>query len=281
MSYKDEWKGYTVKELIDKSIIAKPLDGNHGNYHPKGNDFIENGIPFVMASDLQHGKINYNSCKFISKKQAKRLRKGFSINGDILITHKATIGRTAIVKNTPTDFIILTPQVTYYRVLNEEKLNRIFLKYYFDSVKFQDLIHSWAGGGSTRLYIGITAQLKLPIKFPSIRTQNRIASILSAFDEKIEVNRQMNATLEAMAQAMFREMCLPDDEESLEDGWEWKKIGDLVDTVSNTYKFKGIDEIIFLNTGDVSKGFVQHHDYRPTKGLPGQAKKRIQKDDIL
>ena len=70
------------------------------------------------------------------------------------------------------------------------------------------------------------------LNIPLLPTQNRIAFILSAFDEKIEVNRQMNATLEAMAQAMFREMCLPDDEENLEEGWEWKKIGDLYRTKS-------------------------------------------------
>ncbi len=76
-----------------------------------------------MASDLEAGRVNLDSCKFISEAQANSLRKGFSKAGDVLISHKATIGRTAIVQESEYDFIVLTPQVTYYRVLDFAQLN--------------------------------------------------------------------------------------------------------------------------------------------------------------
>lgn len=195
---------YTVQELVDQGVIAKPLDGNHGGIHPKGSDFVESGIPFIMASDLKDGEVDTVGCKFISPEQAKTLRKGFAKEGDVLLSHKATIGRTAIVGKLDTEYIVLTPQVTYYRVLDESKINLKYLKYYFDSVEFQNLFEQWAGGGSTRLYLGITGQMKLPIKLPDIEVQNSIVSIIDSFDSRIILNRQTNQTLEQMAQALFK-----------------------------------------------------------------------------
>jgi type I restriction enzyme S subunit len=157
-----------------------------------------------MASDLKGGGIDSTGCKFISLEQAKTLRKGFAQEGDVLLSHKATIGRTAIVGKIETDFVVLTPQVTYYRVLDQTKINPKYLKYYFDSVEFQRLFEQWAGGGSTRLYLGITGQMKLPIKLPNINIQNWIVKIVDSFDSCIQLNTKTNQTLEQMAQALFK-----------------------------------------------------------------------------
>lgn len=195
---------YTVQELVDLQIIEKPLDGNHGSIHPTSKDYVEDGIPFIMASDLSNGLVNFSSCKFITEKQANTLRKGFSIAGDILLSHKATIGRTATVQENKYPFLVLTPQVTYYRVKDKQKLNNLYLKYYFNSQYFQSILQQWAGSGSTRAYIGITEQLKLPIILPGIDTQNEIVDIINRLDQKIYINTQINQTLEQIAQALFK-----------------------------------------------------------------------------
>ena len=195
---------YTVQELVDLQIIEKPLDGNHGSIHPTSKDYVEDGIPFIMASDLSNGLVNFSSCKFITEKQANTLRKGFSIAGDILLSHKATIGRTATVQENKYPFLVLTPQVTYYRVKDKQKLNNLYLKYYFDSQYFQSILQQWAGSGSTRAYIGITEQLKLPIILPDIDTQNEIVEIINRLDQKIYLNTQINQTLEQISQALFK-----------------------------------------------------------------------------
>ena len=199
-----EWVVKTVQELVVLNIIEKPMDGNHGSIHPKNSDYVDNGIPFIMASDLKDGKIDTINCKFIRKEQADNLQKGFAKTDDVLLTHKATIGRTGVIGKINTDYIMLTPQVTYYRINNLNKLNNYFLKYYFDSQGFQSLFNSWAGSGSTRSYLGITDQRKLPIIIPHIEEQYAIASILGSLDGKIELNHQMNTTLEAIGQAIFK-----------------------------------------------------------------------------
>ena len=165
----DGWRVLTVEQLVNDGVLDKPLDGNHGGIHPKAADYVDNGVPFIMASDLEGGQINLSLCKFISEDQAKGLRKGFAKAGDVLLSHKATIGRTALVQESEFPFVVLTPQVTYYRVKNVARLDPVYLKTYFDSLTFQTILNQWAGAGSTRAYLGITGQLKLPIIIPPDR----------------------------------------------------------------------------------------------------------------
>ena len=197
------WKKYTVEQLIDLDMLEAPMDGNHGSIHPKASDYVLTGVPFIMVNDISNGHVDLKNCAFISEKQAATLRKGFAKPGDVLLSHKATIGRTAIV---PNDFntIILTPQITYYRV--KKGIDNRFLKYYFDSPNFQSLFNNWAGSGSTRAYLGITAQRKLPIILPELDEQIKIADILSSLDEKIHKNNEINNNLEQQAQSIYKQM---------------------------------------------------------------------------
>lgn len=198
---KSEWKTYTVQELIDLGMLEAPMDGNHGNLHPKVSDYVLEGIPFIMANDLVNGKIDYKKCAHITEAQARQLKKGFAHPGDILLTHKATIGRTALVGN-EYDTIVLTPQITYYRV--KKGISNRYLKAYFDSKEFQELLSNWAGSGSTRAYLGITAQRKLPILLPSIDIQNKIASYCESIDGKITVNSMINDNLSDLLQTIYQ-----------------------------------------------------------------------------
>lgn len=200
-----EWPIYTVHQLVELGIIERPMDGNHGSIHPKTADFVESGIPFIMASDLKGGRVDLVNCAFITEEQAGQLAKGFSKPGDVLLSHKATLGRTAIVQDSSFPFIMLTPQVTYYRIKDLAKLNNRFLKYYFNSRSFLDIFEAWAGGGSTRAYLGITAQRDLPIPMPPMEVQISIAELIGPLDDKIELNRQMNETLDATARAIFKD----------------------------------------------------------------------------
>lgn len=195
----------TVAQMVTRGLIERPLDGNHGEIHPKGEDFVPTGVPFIMASDIYDGVVDYVGCKFITERQANSLRKGFAKNGDILLTHKATIGRTAIVRYDKHPFVMLTPQVTYYRVEDSKRLNNLYLRNYFDSPFFQETMNSWAGAGATRAYLGITDQAKLPVVLPPKEKQEKIAAILSAYDDLIENNRRRIALLEKMAEEIYRE----------------------------------------------------------------------------
>ncbi|MCX7410977.1 MAG: restriction endonuclease subunit S [Planctomycetales bacterium] len=175
----------SVGELVAEGVLVKPFDGNHGEIHPRKADYTESGVPFVMACDLQNGIVDTENCTFISRKLADSLRVGFAKDGDVVISHKGTIGRSAIV-STEDDYIMLTPQVTAYRVKDASKLSNRFVRYYFMSPVFQREIIAGAADGSTRAYIGITKQLSLRFRFPSLADQKKIAAQLDILDPETQ-----------------------------------------------------------------------------------------------
>lgn len=180
----EDWIDCSIKHLIEEEIIEKPLDGNHGNIHPKSKDFVPFGIPFIMSNNIHDGLVDTRNCHFIRKQQADQLQKGFSFKGDVLLTHKGTVGNVAVVTDIETDYIMLTPQVTYYRVRNHNRLKNTFIKFYFESTQFQEKLEQLSGGG-TRAYIGITNQRKLPFVLPPFPEQCAIAQALSDADTLI------------------------------------------------------------------------------------------------
>lgn len=258
-----EWRTYTVQELIDLGMLEIPMDGNHGGIHPKTSDYVEAGVPFIMANDLVQGQVDYKNCAFITEKQADTLKKGFAKPGDVLLTHKATIGRTALVSD-EYDTIILTPQVTYYRVKNG--ISNRYLKYYFDSLPFQRLFSNWAGSGSTRAYLGITAQRKLPIVLPPLDIQRKIADCCGAIDDKIIINNRINDNLaeqiKTICTAWLSDYApfggvLPDD-------WSKTPLSSIADFVSG-YSYKGAE----LTESNIAMATIKNFDRKGGFKLDG------------
>lgn len=191
-----------IKDLIADGAILEIQDGNHGEKHPTAADYVDNGIPFLMARDFQDGELDFiGACK-IPKSLGDSLRIGFARSGDVLLTHKGSIGLVAIVPNIQ-DYVMLTPQVTYYRT-DQKKLLNSYLKYAFQAPFFRHQLDSFSAQ-STRPYIGITAQKDLELDIVSLSAQRRIAGILSAYDELIKNSRRRIRILEDMARALYRE----------------------------------------------------------------------------
>ena len=148
-----------------------------------------------MASDVHNGIVNIKSCKFITSERAKRLDKGFTKNGDVLLTHKATIGESAILQGLETEYAVLTPQVTYYRIQDEERLSREYLYAFFNSVKFQNDLRTKAMQ-STRPYIGISAQQDLDIVLPrKLMEQKKIGVYFFNLDHLITLHQRKQKCL--------------------------------------------------------------------------------------
>jgi type I restriction enzyme S subunit len=227
-------------ELVKEGILEAPLDGNHGEKHPTSDEYVDSGIPFLMASDIHNGEVNIYSCKYITKERAERLDKGFARNGDVLLTHKATIGETAILSNLMTEYAMLTPQVTYYRIKNEERLNREYLYSFFNSLDFQTELKTKAAQ-STRPYIGITAQQNLKIILPAeIDEQIRIGLYFRNLDHLITLHQRKCDQTKNLKKYMLQKMFPQNGAKVPEirfDGytydWEQRKLGEVLISLQN------------------------------------------------
>lgn len=235
-----DWEQRRLGELVKEGILEAPLDGNHGEKHPTSDEYVDSGIPFLMASDIHNGEVNIYSCKYITKERAERLDKGFARNGDVLLTHKATIGETAILSNLMTEYAMLTPQVTYYRIKNEERLNREYLYSFFNSLDFQTELKTKAAQ-STRPYIGITAQQNLKIILPAeIDEQIRIGLYFRNLDHLITLHQRKCDQTKNLKKYMLQKMFPQNGAKVPEirfDGytydWEQRKLGEVLISLQN------------------------------------------------
>lgn len=177
-----KWEVKTVSDCLIEKTIIDIQDGNHGNVHPKVMDFTDEGFPFITANVVRKGKIIFNKCYYLDERWLKKLRIGFAKPGDVLISHKGSLGFTAVLDETYSTYIF-SPQTTYYR-LNSDYIDPEYLKGYFDSNSFQALFQK-EGIQSTRAYLGITRQKTLPILLPPIEIQRNFNILVKIFNKRI------------------------------------------------------------------------------------------------
>lgn len=198
-----EWDAKTSSELLKSGILVGIQDGNHGEIHPKKSDFVNDGIPFIMASNISKGAIDYEAANKISRKQYESLRIGFSKPGDVLLSHKASIGFVAVVPP-ELEELMLTPQVTYYRP--SDGIRSDYLADFLRSAKFQRPLKGLAQQ-STRDYIGIQAQKALTIHYPLAQLeQAEISKRLGTLEQKISKNRDYLKKLLVQKSGLMRDL---------------------------------------------------------------------------
>jgi len=208
----------TVSELSERNVIFVE-DGNHGENRPRQDEFAATGIAFLRPPDLKDGRVDFQNCGRITEAGFIRVRKGIGQRGDIILTHRATVGRIAIAGDDAPEVFVTNPGTTVWRSTNPSVLDQRYLYCFMRSVAFMDQLWSQVGNNSTFDYVSLTQQRGLRVAFPPIAEQKAIASVLGALDDKIEVNRRMNETLEAMAQSLFKSWFVDATQSALPEGW--------------------------------------------------------------
>ncbi len=124
--------------------------------------------------------------------------------GDTIITTKGnSTGRTSFVTDGLPPFVY-SPHLSYWRTLDSTKLHEGFLRYWSRGEEFINQLLGMKASTDMAPYLSLTDQRRLKLTLPSIANQKIIAEVLGSLDDKIGLNRQMNATLESMARALFQ-----------------------------------------------------------------------------
>ena len=159
---------------------------------------------------------------FIDERQAKELNNVTLQENDVLVN--ITGDSVARVCQVPED--VLPARVNQHVAIlraNTEKLVPAYLKYYLLANSTKERLLSLASTGATRKALTKAMLVEFEIEIPDkegTATQTRIASILSALDDKIALNRRTNHTLEQMAQTLFKKYFVDDiNPENLSEGW--------------------------------------------------------------
>lgn len=192
------WKKYKLGEICSKiGSGATPRGGKEAYFETEEYSLIR-------SQNILDFSFSKNGLAFISSQQANELRNVTIESGDVLLN--ITGDSVARVCQVPDE--ILPARVNQHVAIirgNNKLINQKFLKYYLLEPSFKGYMLGMSSSGATRNALTKVMIENFEIKVPDLTAQTQIASILSSLDDKIELNLQMNQTLEAMAQAIFKE----------------------------------------------------------------------------
>nr|WP_320118473.1 restriction endonuclease subunit S [uncultured Marinifilum sp.] len=177
-----------------QDVVTKLGDGLHGT--PK---YTEDGeYHFINGNNLVDGKIVLNkNTKRVDRSEFEKYKKELT-NRTVFVSINGTIGNVAFYNS---EKVILGKSACYFNV--NENTDKVFIRYIVSSPYFMHYLETFATG-TTIKNVSLKSMREFPFKLPPLPEQKAIAHILSSLDEKIELNRQMNQTLEQMAQALFK-----------------------------------------------------------------------------
>ena len=170
----------SLQELIDKNWITYHLDGNHGGDYPRGEEFVESGVPYISANCIEDHLINWEKAKYLTKERATLLKKGLAHNNDVLFAHNATVGPVAIL-HTADDLVILGTSLTAYRC-NAEFVLPEYLLAYMDSPVFRAQYEAGMQQ-STRNQVPITTQRSYKFLIPPMTAQRMYSAVFQQADK--------------------------------------------------------------------------------------------------
>ncbi len=194
-----EWRAATVGEIaapVRNALVGGPFGSNLVS-----RDYVDTGVPVIRGQNMG-GRWVSGEYAFVTDKKAGSLDANLARPGDIVFTQRGTLGQVSVV---PTDQFdrYLVSQSQMKLTVNRELADSMFIYYVFSTVEQQNYIRQNAiQTGVPHTNLGILRATPVPL--PPLPEQRAIAHILGTLDDKIELNRRMNETLEAMTRVLFK-----------------------------------------------------------------------------
>lgn len=216
-----EWKIYKAEEFC-----LTLTDGTHDSPKPQPC-----GRYLITSKHLKPYEIDFSSANKIKEEDYNKIIQRSKVEQyDILFSMIGTIGTIYRVKFPEVDFAVKNMGI-FKMGGNPEK--SLWMYYWLQSPEAKEYIKSRITG-STQGYLTLKSLRDFPVRVPPLETQKRIADILSAIDDKIELNRRINANLEQQAQALYKSWFV----DNKKDDWKEVPLSEVADFVGG-YSYKG------------------------------------------
>ncbi|MGR3499609.1 MAG: restriction endonuclease subunit S [Limimaricola soesokkakensis] len=220
-------------------------DGKHsivgGPFGSKltSRDYVEEGIPVIRGANMGAGRhLDENHFVFVSEaKKNKDLQSNLARPGDIVFTQRGTLGQVAIIPEDSAHKEYVVSQSQMRATLDPKKACKKFYYYFFSSRKVvETILNLTSSSGVPHINLGTLKYFDVPV--PDLPTQERIAGVLSAYDDLIDNNRRRIALLEQAARLLYREWFVhfrfPGHEtasfiDGLPEGWSIRELSQVAD----------------------------------------------------
>lgn len=232
---------------------------------------ITQGVPFYCSKEIikKFNGEDVTECDYISEDLYKKVSNEFGVpkENDLLITTRGTIGIPYLYKRTDR-FYFADGNLTWIKDFDSNLYSK-FLYYWFQSYEGRKKFEALAKGTAQKA-VPISGIKTLEIELPSLKSQKRIADILSAYDDLIKNNQKQIKLLEEAARRLYKEwfvdLRFPGHEntkivDGVPEGWRVASIADICDTVGGgtpstkiqSYYEKG--DILWVTPTDITRNF--------------------------
>ena len=266
-----DWKECKIEEITD--ILG---DGLHST-----PIYTENGeYAFVNGNNLVNGHIEIKTdTKRVSESEFIKYKKPLS-DRTLLVSINGTLGNVAEYNN---EKIILGKSACYFNLKNN--VSKSFIKYVLLSKTFQNYLENNATG-TTIKNISLKQMREYKFLLPPLETQQKIAKVLSAIDDKIELNNSINNNLEQQAQAIFKSWFIDFEPfcGTMPEDWNLIKLEDATSQIIRGCTTKYVEKSNLINLNQkVNKGtFLDKQYYKYlNENIPIPKDKYAKKGDIL
>lgn len=192
-----------LRQSIREIAAPAGLVGGPFGSNLVANDYCDQGIPVIRGSNLGQGRYVSGDFAFVSQEKFERdLARNTATAGDIVFTQRGTLGQIALIAPSDLRTYVISQSQMRLRV-DPKKANADFVYYAASTPEFQRLIRERAiATGVPHINLGILGELTLPL--PSVLTQQAIADVLGALDDKIASNALTTDSASALAAAEFQ-----------------------------------------------------------------------------
>jgi type I restriction enzyme, S subunit len=258
-----KWSESSLGELVaqDGGIIQT---GPFGSQLHQA-DYEANGIPVIMPKDIIDGRVALDGVARVSEETAQRLGRHRLKERALVLPRRGEITKRAFITIEQAGWLCGTGCLKIE--LNGEYLLPEFLYYYMEQTHVVRWLEQHAVG-TTMLNLNTEIAAGLPVRYPTLTIQQRIADILSAYDDLIENNRRRMALLEEAAWQLYREwfvrLRFPGHEHTrithgIPEGWERKALAELSEFIDYGYTASAEQEEVgpkFLRITDIAPNFI-------------------------
>ena len=212
------YKTYKIADLIDE-IAMGPFGSNI-----KVECFVETGVPVLNGSNLEGFALKEKDFRYVTPEKADSLNKANAARGDVVITHRGTLGQIVYIPQTSKyeRYVISQSQ---FRVRCNDKILPEYMVYYFHTkIGQHKLLSNASQVGVPALARPSSTFQQIEIEVPDIAVQQRVVDIINALQKKINCNSQINDNLQQQAQAIYTSMFIA----SADPAWQQGHLSDLI-----------------------------------------------------
>lgn len=195
-----KFKTYKISELINE-IAMGPFGSNI-----KVECFVDDGVPVLNGSNLEGFELGEKSFRYVTEEKADSLGRANVHKGDIIITHRGTLGQIVYIPETAkyNRYIISQSQ---FRIRCNEKVLPEYLVYYFHTpIGQHKLLSNASQVGVPALARPSSTFQKIEVDLPDLEIQRQVVKNIKSLQNKIALNNKMNDNLEQQAEALFQNL---------------------------------------------------------------------------